>query len=51
MRPRRHFGLVAHDTDTVQMAFIGGPLRMDPMQRRAVPDSKGMDPRRIRGRR
>lgn len=51
MRPRRHFGLVAHETDTVQMPPGGGPLRMDPIHRRAAPDSKGMDPRTIRGRR
>ncbi len=51
MRSRRHFGLVIHETDTVQMAPGGGPLRMDPMHRRAAPDSKGMNLRTIRGRR
>lgn len=51
MRPERHFGLVGHETDTVQSASGGGPLRMDPMHRSAAPDSKGMDPRADRGRR
>jgi len=51
MGAKRHFGLVAHETDTVQMAPRGGTHRMDPMHRSAAPDSKGMDRGSDRGRR